>query len=889
MRIAKITIIFALLSIFVLVAVRFLLLDRLISYGLQKAGATDITVHVSDVGLNQFQLEVMDATFDLAGDDTLPVRLRNISFHYNLQRLLATGKCSRITIEEVQLERVRKSQNSTTRLQFPKQITLLQDELRKRLPFENLTIDHLQLQGDLPSQLTGRDIRVSADFKDRAIAANVLLEEDASTSLVMDVQSPDSSHATADIVGRQHQTEIIVASVVLHPKELSGNISLKLEPVRDLLLHNAGIPELPEVSGSMDGTFRLPLPLQDNSEVITKITVKDTANHKLVVSAAGNPGTQKADMTIVGQLKEQKFLSASVTLAAKGVKGTCSFQASPLLTFIKPYLKTITLPDVNGTFNGRLDIPRVLDGDHSFSLNGEVDSLAFSSLSSDSVQVQLVGRFAGNVLNLGRKSWIHAINVGLGDNRIQKISLDLAGIFTKKDEQVQLEFSEQQILAVTGLTTEKFHVKNLLLHPENPLQLAIHGNSLTVLPNVFSTTDPVQILLGENSCDIKSLTCRVSQLEKSGSGIELLADFKMAAAILKLKERQLHLKDLSGVLQMRDEKITGTLQLFPETIPGRMKAVFEHDLTTASGSYTLKTDRRLDLSEDGMTLANMLTPWRLPFNLESGKVSFKAGGSWSTNTKMQLSAFVTITSGSGFYKQFLFNGLDIRQDLAVLPQLHSKTEGSFSLQQLIGGIDIHDIHANVNFVPVDSGSLPLIELNDFKAFLFDGTVSFPGVRYDLNQPDSNFMVQVKDVNLKSLVDLVKMDSLHVSGKISGDIPVSIKGKEISVDHGELYSESPGGEIRYTSADMGQSGVTGYALKAVENLQYNSLKVIAKYQPSGQLDLDIGLKGTSPELETSRPVHLNIHAEQNLPALLQSLRFSKGLTEELDKRIKQHYN
>jgi len=356
-----------------------------------------------------------------------------------------------------------------------------------------------------------------------------------------------------------------------------------------------------------------------------------------------------------------------------------------------------------------------------------------------------------------------------------------------------------------------------------------------------------------------------------------------------MKDRQLPLKDLSGIFQIRDKKITGKLQLFPETIPGRMKATFEHDLTTASGRYTLKTDRMLDLSEDGITLANMLTPWHLPFNLESGKVSFKADGSWNMNTKMQMSAFVTVTGGNGFYKQFLFKGLDIRQDLAVLPRLYSKTGGGFSLQQLIGGIDIYNIQTDVNLVPVDSGRLPLIELRDMKAFLFDGSVSSQGVRYDLNQPDSHFVVNVKDVNLKSLVELVKMDSLYVSGRISGHIPVSIKGKDISVDKGELYSELPGGEIRYTSADMGQSGVTGYALKAVENLQYNSLKVTAEYQPSGQLDLDIGLKGTSPGLKTSRPVHLNIHAEQNLPALLQSLRFSKGLTEELDKRIKQHYN
>ncbi len=887
MRIARIATIFVLLAIFFLMAVRVLLLDQFISYGLQKAGAADITVHVADIGLKQLQLEVLDATFTLPGKDTLSVRLSNISLHYNLQRLLATGKCSCITIDEMHIERVQKSHISRTSFQLPERIILLQDDLRARLPFKNLTIEHLQFHGDLPSQLTGRDIRVSADFKDKAITANALLQEDANTTLSLDLQSPDASHATAAVIGRQHQAEIMAANLVLQPEGLSGEINLQMQPVRDLLLQNGYIRELPEVSGNMDGTFRLPLPLLDNSEIVIAIRVKDAAGHKILINGRGSPGT-KAGVTVVGRLNDQKFLSTSVTLTEKEIKGFCSFQASPLLTFLKPYLK-ITLPDLKGIVKCNFGIPLVSGGDSRFTVDGEVDSLSFSSLSSDLVQVQLVGRFADNVLIFDHKSWIHADNISFRDNRIQNMSLDLAGTFKKKDEQVQLEFSEQQTLSVRGLTAPGFHIENFQLQPEKPLQLSIKNNSLTVFPNIFSSTDPVQILFGKNSCNIESLACRVSQLRQFNSGIELLADFKIVAASFKTDDRQLSLKDLTGVFQISDKKITGKLQLFPKTIPGRIKATFEHNTTTASGSYTLKTDRRLDLSEEGITLANMFTPWRLPFNLESGKISFKADGSWSMNTQMQTSVFVTVTGGSGFYKQFLFNGLDIRQDLAVLPRFYSKTEGSFSLQKLIGGIDIHDIHANVNFVPVDGGRLPLMEISDFSAFLFDGTISSPGVGYDLNQPDSNFMVQVKNVDLKSLVDLVKMDSLHVSGKISGDIPVSIQGKDISVDHGELYSELPGGEIRYTSTNIEQSGVTGYALKAVENLQYNSLKVTTKYQPSGQLDLDIGLKGTSPGLQTSRPVHLNIHAEQNLPALLQSLRFSKGLTEELDKRIKQHYN
>ncbi|UCB56267.1 MAG: YdbH domain-containing protein, partial [Thiotrichales bacterium] len=50
-----------------------------------------------------------------------------------------------------------------------------------------------------------------------------------------------------------------------------------------------------------------------------------------------------------------------------------------------------------------------------------------------------------------------------------------------------------------------------------------------------------------------------------------------------------------------------------------------------------------------------------------------------------------------------------------------------------------------------------------------------------------------------------------------------------------------------------------------------------------------LKGTSPELETTRPVHLNINTEQNLLSLLKSLRFAEGISANIDRKVRQQYD
>ena len=269
-------------------------------------------------------------------------------------------------------------------------------------------------------------------------------------------------------------------------------------------------------------------------------------------------------------------------------------------------------------------------------------------------------------------------------------------------------------------------------------------------------------------------------------------------------------------------------------------------------------------------------------------VSGTAKGSWTPGKKTQLDLSLTLQQGSGFYKQFLFNGLDLHQDLVLLPRLRSKTAGTLSLAHLIGALDLRELSTKINFLPSKFGTLPLIRLTDFKTELFDGTITSPAIQYDLNAPDTSFAVDIKKINLVPLIRLLHQENLQVTGALSGTIPIRIMNAEVYVKNGKLHNEPPGGEIQYTPEDMHQQGVTGYALMAVKDFRYDSLRVTADYVPSGRLDLAIHLQGISPLLDANRPVHLNIHAEQNLPDLLQSLRFSKGLIEQLDKRLHQQY-
>jgi hypothetical protein len=167
-------------------------------------------------------------------------------------------------------------------------------------------------------------------------------------------------------------------------------------------------------------------------------------------------------------------------------------------------------------------------------------------------------------------------------------------------------------------------------------------------------------------------------------------------------------------------------------------------------------------------------------------------------------------------------------------------------------------------------------------------MSSPEIRYDLNKQASHFTVNVKSLDLATMVELMKVKDMEASGAISGKIPVTIKGKKISVDKGALYNDPPGGGISYAAPDAHLTGLSEYALKAIRDFRYTSLQSTAEYDPSGQLTLGVSLQGVSPEIDSHRPVHFNINIEQNLNALLQGLRYSKGLGKKIDKRVQERY-
>ena len=151
---------------------------------------------------------------------------------------------------------------------------------------------------------------------------------------------------------------------------------------------------------------------------------------------------------------------------------------------------------------------------------------------------------------------------------------------------------------------------------------------------------------------------------------------------------------------------------------------------------------------------------------------------------------------------------------------------------------------------------------------------------------------VQDLDLASLAVAQNVDGLSAEGRVDGVLPVSVSTQGLRIRNGRL-SDRDGGVIRYAVSDEQAAALdnplTDVVIAALRDFRYGALEAEADYEPDGTMLLRIHLEGTSPSLETDRPVHININSEQNVLSLLRSLDYAAGLNESLDRQIREQYD
>jgi hypothetical protein len=177
------------------------------------------------------------------------------------------------------------------------------------------------------------------------------------------------------------------------------------------------------------------------------------------------------------------------------------------------------------------------------------------------------------------------------------------------------------------------------------------------------------------------------------------------------------------------------------------------------------------------------------------------------------------------------------------------------------------------------------------AAVFGGRVTSEGGRLDVAHPDQTFTVKAEQLDLQQLLHLEQQKGMEGTGVLDGVIPVILTQTGVQVRDGMLEARPPGGVLRYQPAlEAVQETVPAdsrlsLVLQALSNFHYNVLEFGIQYE-DGTLKLTARLEGKNPDWQQGRPVHFNLTVQENVPALLKSLRVMQGIEQSLQERLQR---
>jgi len=164
-------------------------------------------------------------------------------------------------------------------------------------------------------------------------------------------------------------------------------------------------------------------------------------------------------------------------------------------------------------------------------------------------------------------------------------------------------------------------------------------------------------------------------------------------------------------------------------------------------------------------------------------------------------------------------------------------------------------------------------------------------RFDPMADSQQFVLEVEGVELAELLALVDLEGLEGSGALEGEIPVFRRGEIVEIRDAELRGGPEGGHIRYrpgpavralAAREQGMEQLLG----ALEDFQYDSLRLTVDGDTRGEVKLAVHLGGSNPNFEAGRRVEPNVNVEARLADLLSSSLFAYRLPEVIVKKLEE---
>jgi len=314
-------------------------------------------------------------------------------------------------------------------------------------------------------------------------------------------------------------------------------------------------------------------------------------------------------------------------------------------------------------------------------------------------------------------------------------------------------------------------------------------------------------------------------------------------------------------------------------------ASLTHSLASARGQLNLDSAA---IEFDRLSLPDVFPGWRYDGDIAAGRGTAQADIRWQaadSGFAYAGTAFVTADGLAGHYADIGFVGLGSRLEIGLDSQAPLAVKPArFDLALVDIGFPVENVSGTVA-PDIDESA---IAVSGLTMEMLGGTVTADPFRYDLDADSNALLLRASGIQLPLMAGLADLESISISGSVSGEIPVTIRGNNVIIDDGHLENDPPGGVIRYgggaASGIVDDGSQLGIVTRTLRNFEFESLTSAVDYSQDGDLVLKMRLKGINPDVDPTQPVILNLNVENNVPQMLRSLQATRSIEDVLERRL-----
>ena len=428
-----------------------------------------------------------------------------------------------------------------------------------------------------------------------------------------------------------------------------------------------------------------------------------------------------------------------------------------------------------------------------------------------------------------------------------------------------------------------------------PVQFDIATGRWDLGPAMFSLRIP-QIRSGDRQVTMQHATVNLEELGGSAAAWKAQVTATFQDVVLIQSGRRSLPADLTIRAKADPVGIKAEVHAHSQEKAVALSAQLEHALATGRG--TLRgTLGPVIFDRAQFRLRQLLSPWSSPIDVTDGSVAVAFDAAWAEDAQHHVrlqtgSAEIVAVNAAGQYGEITFAGLNTKMNVVAKGQERIATSrpAEITIASVNTGVEVTNIALTVQGEWDLREALPVVEWRALSCELLGGMVTSQGVRADLANPPYAFTLIVRQLDLQKVLSLEQQKGLEGTGLLDGSIPVTVTAHGVSVKNGQFEARPPGGVIRYRGSPEATKAVTQananmqLVLQAINNFHYNVLQVGAQYADDGTLNLMARLEGRNPDQKKGPPIHFNLTVQENIPALLKTLRLVQDIEESMRKKF-----